>query len=111
MRKYSVIAVLAIMALVWIATPAVAKPLEIEVTITSVTVALDKNGNQYVRFIAPVTQTTDKGSQVPVELPIMAFGPHVEQAKTMKAGQQLKVTVLSRYFQGRQSFTILKYNE
>jgi hypothetical protein len=110
MRKHLWIAVLAIVALsLIVSAPAFAKGIELTGKIESVTVKLDKNGKQYVRFIVPVEGVTQQGTKYEESLPVMAFGDHVARAKTMKAGQILKVVVQPREYQGRQSYTILKY--
>ena len=79
-------------------------------TISSMVVKQDKNGNEYVRFIVPLTLNLN-GIAYEDALPFMAFGSQVEQGKTYKEGDVLTVIAKSREFQGRQSYTILKYLE
>ena len=88
-----------------------AKGEEVSGVIESVVTKTDKNGNEYVRFIVPVTQKSSSGVEYKESLPFMAFGAQVDQAKTYKAGDLLKVIARSRVFQDRQSYTILKYLE
>ena len=79
-------------------------------TIESMVVKQDKNGNEYVRFIVPLTLKLN-GVSYEDSLPFMAFGTQVEKGKTYKEGDTLTVIAKSREFQGRQSYTILKYLE
>jgi hypothetical protein len=77
-------------------------------TISNMVVKQDKNGNEYVRFIVPLTLNLN-GISYEDALPFMAFGAQVEEGKTYKEGDVLTVIAKSREFQGRQSYTILKY--
>lgn len=79
-------------------------------TIQTMVVKQDKNGNEYVRFIIPLTLNLN-GVSYEDALPFMAFGAQVDQGKTYKEGDVLTVIAKSREFQGRQSYTILKYLE
>ena len=78
--------------------------------IDSMVVKQDRNGNEYVRFIVPLTLNLN-GVSYEDALPFMAFGAQVEEGKTYKEGDTLTVIAKSREFQGRQSYTILKYLE
>jgi len=75
--------------------------------IQDVVLALDKNGRQYVRIIVNEERTL-KGIAYEVGVPVMAFGSHVEKAKTLKKGETLKAICDRRESQGRVSYTILK---
>ena len=79
--------------------------------VDSATIALDKNGNEYVRFI--ITESRNlSGVQYLKSLPVMAFGGHVAMAKSYKAGDDLKAVVNYRKLaDGRESYTILDYIE
>jgi len=111
MQKHFKFAVLAIIAVFILTVPtAWAASEQVSGTIESMVVKLDKNGNEYVRFIVPLTLNLN-GIAYNDSLPFMAFGAQVEQAKTYKEGDTLTVIAKSREFQGRQSFTILKYLE
>lgn len=112
MYKHNIIAVVLaiVLALVWTA-PAMAKGVEITGVIESVVVKLDKNNNEYVRFIVPVAMKSESGVEYTQSLPFMAFGDQVEQAKLFKAGDTLNVIASHRTFGSRESYTILKYLE
>ena len=78
----------------------------IDTTVDSVTIATDKNGNEYVRMIVTEDRSLN-GVAYKRSLPVMAFGDTVSEAKSLKAGDQLKAVVSVREFQGRESYTIL----
>lgn len=105
-----VLAILIALAFVWTA-PAFAKGEEISGVIENIVIKADKNGNEYVRFIVPITQKSESGIEYQESLPFMAFGAQVEEAKAYKTGDTLKVIARSRVYQDRQSYTILKYLE
>lgn len=90
------------------ALPAMAADKVLNVKIQSMTEAVDRNGHDYVRFIVGETRTL-QGVSYDAGVPVMAFGPNVEQAKTLKEGDTLKAIVTPREFQGRQSYTIQKF--
>jgi hypothetical protein len=73
-------------------------------------VALDKNGNQYVRLIVNETRKL-QGVSYEVGTAVMAFGSTVTQAKKMKAGDKLSAIVSSRIYQGRKSYTVLAFTK
>jgi hypothetical protein len=105
------IAILAILVVFMFTAPAAWSASEkVTGTIESMVVKQDKNGNEYVRFILPLTLNLN-GIAYEDSLPFMAFGAQVTQAKTYKEGDTLTVIAKSREFQGRQSYTILKYLE
>jgi len=87
---------------------ALAEDMVLTAKIASVTEAVDKNGNDYVRFIINEARTMN-GINYNVGVPVMAFGPTVEQAKTYKEGDVLKAIVKKREWQSRESYTILAY--
>ena len=111
MNKHLTIVALTIVLALICSIPAWAAGQEVSGTIESAVTKMDKNGNEYVRFIIPVTQKSSSGIEYEESLPFMAFGAQVDQAKTYKAGDLLKVIARSRVFQDRQSYTILKYLE
>lgn len=80
---------------------------KIDVPIESVTVALDKNGNEYTRLIVTVPRTVD-GVEYSLGMACMAFGSLNIQAKEMKAGDILSAIVSERVWQGRTSLTLIK---
>jgi hypothetical protein len=91
------------------ATVSWAKPVEISGKIEQKIEKIGKNGSPYVRFIIPVVGKTESGVAYVQSLPFMAFGALVTDAKLYKEGQVLKCVAEMRYFNGRQSYTILKF--
>lgn len=111
MRKsfaLSIITALVIMLVLSLSIPtAYAKDVLIEAKVTSVTEALDKNGNPYVRIIVEEARELN-GVAYTTGVPVMAFGKIAGQVKGMKVGDALHVIAAKRTFQGRDSYTILK---
>ena len=105
MRKLFV--VLSIICLLFIVSVAQAADVVLKAKIQSVTVAIDKNGNQYVRFIVDETRKM-QGVEYEVGVAVMAFRGTVKEAKAFKDGDILKAICSERVFQGRKSYTILK---
>ena len=105
MRK-AIVVVGFIVALMLFAGMAVADVL-IDTKIQDKAVAVDKNGNQYVRLIVNETRKL-QGVGYEVGVAVMAFQSHVEAASKLNAGDSLKAVCSSREYQGRKSYTILK---
>jgi hypothetical protein len=107
MRKFLVVALI-----IGLILPAMAMSAEVvlDVTITDMVEKTDKNGNDYVRFIAEMPKEL-QGTQYTVGTPIMAFGAAVEKAKTYSVGDTLKCIAKYREWNSRESYTILAYLE
>jgi hypothetical protein len=75
--------------------------------IDSVTSAIDKNGNSYVRFIVIETKSL-QGIEYTDGTAVMAFGSMVKAVKNLKDGDTLKAICSEREYKGRKSYTILK---
>jgi len=104
----SIIATLVIMFILSLSIPtAYAKDVVIEAKVTSVTKALDKNGNPYTRIIVMEARELN-GVAYTTGVPVMAFSEIAGQVKGIKAGDTLHVIAAKRTFQGRDSYTILK---
>ena len=105
MKKFLVVALI-----IGLMLPAMAMSAEevLDVTITDMVEKVDKNGNEYVRFIADMPKEL-KGVNYTVGTPIMAFGGAVDQAKTYKVGDNLKCIAKYREWNTRESYTILAY--
>lgn len=89
---------------------AIAGDAMLETTVDSVTIAMDKNGNEYVRAI--ITEQRElNGVTYPRSLPLMFFGGMVESGKQLKAGDQIKVIASYREFESRPSYTALQLIE
>jgi len=100
---------LIVMLIVGLLAPvAIAKEVSLNVKITDMVERQDKNGNDYVRFIAQMPKEL-QGVSYEVGVPIMAFGQIVEKAKTYKVGDTLKCIAKYREFESRESYTILAF--
>ena len=110
MQKSTIAISLAIaLVLTWFVVPAIAGGQEVTGTIESMVVTLDKNQQEYVRFIVPMSKKTASGIQYDDSFAFMAFGKHVEEAKTYKEGDQISVIATMRLFNGSESYTIKKF--
>ena len=105
-RKSYLVGVLLILSMI-IVPVAMAAEAMIDLKITDKVIAMDKNGNEYVRIIVGETKSI-QGVSYEIGVAAMAFGSHVDQAKTLNVGDNLKAIVNSRMYNGRQSYTILK---
>jgi len=76
--------------------------------VKDVSVQISKRGTEYVRITVDETRTL-QGISYQVEVPVFAFGEHVETAKTLKKGDLLKA-ICHRNIKrnGRVSYTVLK---
>jgi hypothetical protein len=101
MKKFLV----ALALVCFMAIPAFAVDKVLNTQIDSATIAIDKNGNQYVRLIINEDRKL-QGVEYTVGVPVMAFGNLATQAKALKAGQMLKAVVASREYRGNTSYTI-----
>jgi len=90
--------------------PAIAQDVLLKAKIQDVTLALDKNGSRYVRVIVTEKRSL-QGIQYEAQVPVMAFGSHVERAMSLKKGQILTAICDKRNFKGKVSYTILKIVE
>jgi len=97
---------LAALALVcFLTVPAFAVDKILNDKIDSATVAIDKNGNQYVRLIVNETRKL-QGVEYTVGVPVMCFGSLAQKAKALKAGDKVKAVVASREYKGNTSYTV-----
>ena len=108
MRKLSI--VLSILCLLLIPIFVQAAEIVVDAKIDSATIAIDKNGNEYVRFIINETRSI-QGVSYEVGVAVMAFSGTVKAAKNLKDGDNLKAICSIREWQGRKSYTILKLIE
>ena len=104
------IAIVIAIAVIFTATLAVAQDKLVTTKVSKVTVAKDKNGNEYVRLSVESPKELNGVAYTTTES-AMAFGDMVAKAKTVKAGATVKMIVSEREFQGRQSYTVLKIME
>jgi len=108
MRK--IFAVLCITVMLTIAIPALAADVLLNAKIDNVTQAIDKNGNEYIRFIVTENRML-QGVEYQVGVAVMAFRGTVTQAKSLSEGDTLKAVCTEREYKGRKSYTILKILE
>ena len=106
MRKYLVI--LSIIAMLFcFTTVAMAEDVLIDKKVQSITTALDKNGNEYVRIIVNEVRKLN-GVEYEVGVAVMAFSSTVSAVKSLKEGDTLKAICASRLYKENKSYTILK---
>jgi hypothetical protein len=108
MRKHLLVTLLIIAVMCW-AAPAIAQNDEVTFTVDSMISKIGSNGKEYVRFIGSFELVSESGIKYPDALPFMAFGKLVEEAKTYKTGDTVSVIAKARTFEGRNSYTILKF--
>jgi hypothetical protein len=73
--------------------------------IDTVSTAIDRNGDQYVRLVVKEDRKLE-GVSYSVGVPVMCFGQNVSKAKGLKAGDTLNAIVASREYRGATSYTI-----
>lgn len=113
MRKrtaLNIIAALIVMLVLSIGFTVYAKDVVLKATVTSVTQALDKNGNPYIRIIVDEARSLN-GVEYTTGVPVMAFRNMTKAVEGIKTGDTLHVIAAKRTFQGRDSYTILKVIE
>ena len=104
------IAIVALVLCIFCAATAHAEDALMNGKISKVTVAKDKNGNEYVRLSVESPRSIS-GVHYNALMTVMAFGDSVDKAKAMKAGDAFRAVVAIKSYQGRESATILGYPE
>lgn len=107
-KLFVAFAVMAIMCTLAVVQPGFSADLMLESQINTVTVATDKNGNEYVRFIISEDKNLN-GVAYKADTAVMAFGSTVEKAKTFTSGDKLKAIAQSNEYKGRTSYNILAF--
>jgi len=107
MKKIIVLLLVATFALIGIANAAEKL---VTAPVKSVTIANDKNSNEYVRLIVNEERELN-GIKYSVGIPVMAFGETAAAVKSMKEGDTFKGVCQERSFQGRDSYTLIKLLE
>jgi len=98
-----------ILALAGLINIASAEDKVMNIKIDSTTVAMDKNGSEYVRMIVTEPRTLS-GVTYQKSLPVMAFGANVETAKSYQAGDTLNAVCNYRKLpDGRESYTVISF--
>jgi hypothetical protein len=108
MRRYtSMIVFVALIANLIAFSIALAGPDRIlESKVQTATVAKDKNGAEYVRLVVEDNRNIN-GIAYTASVPAMCFGVVAEKAKTIKAGQSVKLVASESEFRGKKSFTVM----
>ena len=109
MRKFSVIVIMVCFFAMLISFGmASAAEVLLKAKADTVSINLDKNGAEYVRIICTETKAI-QGVEYEIGTPVMAFGTHVAEAKLLKNGDKFSAIVQKRTFEGRDSYTVLKW--
>lgn len=87
---------------------AVAAEVQLNAKIDSAVTKLDKNGSEYVRFLITEPRKLN-GVDYTITLPVMSFGANVQFAKEFKNGDDFKAIVQKRFYQGRDSYTVIQF--
>ena len=102
-KVFMAVAVAAFLA-IWV--PSQAQDVVLDVKVTKSDELIDRNGRPYVRFIVEETREL-QGIKYIAEVPVMAFGSQASPAKEVKG--TLKAIADKREYQGRTSYTVLKF--
>jgi hypothetical protein len=106
-NRLFIVVICATLVLLWSpAAFAVEKVLETKAE--SITEAIDKNGNAYIRIIVEENKTL-QGNTYSIGIPVMCFRETVDKARLLNPGDSFKAIVQPREFQGRSSYTLLKW--
>jgi len=109
MRKNLVIVFAMVMALFCGMTiNALAADKIISAQISQATTAIDKNGNEYVRFIVPEERSL-QGVKYTQGVPVMIFGESVAKAKTFKVGDSFRAIVSTKEYKGNLSYRLIAF--
>lgn len=102
-------AILTIMFLASMPASSWAKDFVLEAEISRVTVATDKNGNEYIRMIV-IEPKTLNGIEYKAEIVTTAFGAEkVQAAQEYKPGDMVKAIAKSSEYQGRTYYNVLHF--
>jgi len=96
-----------IVMLLVVATPVLAQDVLVNAKIQDKVVAVDKNGNNYIRFIINKTAEV-QGISYEKGVAVMAFSDNAKTAESFETGDVLKAICSEREYKGRVSYTILK---
>ena len=108
MRKlFMAISIMAIMAVMTlsISSQVYAQDIMLDTKISQAVTKLDKNGNEYTRFIIQEARELN-GVKYNTDVVVMAFGSIVAKAKTYAAGDMLKAVAGSSEYRGNLNYSI-----
>jgi len=111
MKRYelilSVIAMIAVFAVVSLSSLAFAEDKLVDVKISqSVTFKKDKNGNLFGRTFIKEKRSLN-GIEYDADTPLMFFGSTVEHAKKLRIGSTAKLIVSAKDFKGSPSYNVV----
>lgn len=108
--SFAIIVLISVIALAVFVQTSVAQDLMLDTTIKSATVSVDKNGNDYVRFII-VEDKELNGFAYKDDVVVMCFGSVVESAKQYSEGSPLKAIASTNEYKGRTNYNIVAFIE
>lgn len=85
-----------------------AEDMVLEGKVESAVTKLDKNGNEYTRIIV-MEEKSLQGISYQVGTPVMVFGEETQTAKQLNDGDTFKCIAQKRPYQGRDSYTVIKF--
>ena len=89
-------------------SPVLAAEMVLETKVDTITESIDKNGHPYIRIIIQEAREI-QGNNYVVGVPVMCFRDTVAKARELSPGDSFKAVVQPREFQGRSSYTLLKW--
>ena len=104
-RSIAMLALILFVALTISVPMAEAKDMRLDATVDSVTVAQDKNGNEYVRVIIVEKRDLD-GIEYSAGTPVMFFQENVADGKALSTGDTFSAIVDKREYRGSPSYTV-----
>ena len=110
LTKMAVLSVVFCVAFIWLYTPSPALAAEkvLDATVDTLTESIDKNGHPYIRIIIQESRAI-QGNDYIVGIPVMCFRDTVVKARELSPGDSFKAVVQPREYQGRSSYTLLKW--
>ena len=110
LTQMAVLSVVFCVAFIMLYTPSSAQAAEkvLDATIDTITESVDKNGNPYIRIIIQESRAI-QGNDYIVGIPVMCFRDTVAKARELSPGDSFKAVVQPREYQGRSSYTLLKW--
>lgn len=110
LTKMAVLSVVFCVAFIMLYTPSSAQAAEkvMDATVDTLTESIDKNGDPYIRIIVQELKEI-QGNKYEVGVPVMCFRDTVVKARELSPGDSFKAIVQPREYQGRSSYTLLKW--
>jgi len=108
MKKFSLIIMIVVSMVIGLVSLSSAQDKILDTEIKTVTIAQDKNGNDYGRIII-VEQRELNGIKYTTDVVCMAFGSTVENARELTAGDKFKAVVAENEYKGRLNYNIISF--